>query len=74
MSRLLDELVDDLVCDIDQGDMCGHFFDLEVLDLNLDSRLDILMTINSGVSGQLVSYTIPDDFRYVSFDFRYLIQ
>ena len=64
-SRLIDTLVDDLECDI-ESDMCGHFFDLEVLDLNLDSRLDVLMTINSGVYGQLVVYEIPDDFRYIT--------
>ena len=46
--------------------MCGHFFDLSIADLNLDSNLDLLMTINSGVYGELVVYDIPEDFRFVS--------
>ena len=44
--------------------MCGHFFDITLADINLDSRADILMTINSGVYGELVVYQIPDDFRF----------
>ena len=62
-SRLLGELVDDLVCEAGV-DMCGHFFDITLADINLDSRADILMTINSGVYGELVVYQIPDDFRF----------
>ena len=70
-SRLLGELVDDLDCEAGV-DMCGHFFDLSIADLNLDSNLDLLMTINSGVYGELVVYDIPEDFRFVCFVFRCL--
>jgi len=40
-----------------------HFFDVEVVDVNNDGRLDLLVTINSVFNGTLLVYEIPDDFR-----------
>jgi len=40
-----------------------HFFDVEIVDVNKDGRLDLLVTINSVTDGSLVVYEIPDDFR-----------
>ena len=44
-----------------------RFFDLEISDVNNDSYLDLLVTINSPTDGRLVVYEIPEDFRFAVF-------
>ncbi|XP_070564037.1 uncharacterized protein [Ptychodera flava] len=45
---------------IDEG--IGRYFDLEVADLNMDGRLDLLVSVNRNFNGTLVAYEIPDNF------------
>ncbi|XP_077981761.1 uncharacterized protein LOC144436776 [Glandiceps talaboti] len=45
---------------IDEG--LGHYFDLEVADLNMDGRLDVLVTVNRNFNGTVMAYEIPDNF------------
>ncbi|XP_070563360.1 uncharacterized protein [Ptychodera flava] len=45
---------------IDEG--LGHYFDLEVVDLNMDGKLDLLVSVNRNFNGTMMAYEIPDDF------------
>jgi len=41
----------------------NRYFDIELVDLNMDGNLDLLVSINSDSSGALIAYEIPRDFR-----------
>ncbi|XP_022106944.1 uncharacterized protein LOC110988043, partial [Acanthaster planci] len=41
----------------------NRYFDIELVDLNMDGSLDLLLSINSETDGKLVAYEIPRDFR-----------
>ena len=43
-------------------DSIGSVFEVEVVDLNNDGKMDLLVTTN-GNNGTLLAYEIPDDFR-----------
>ena len=40
-----------------------RFFNLEFSDVNKDGRLDLLVTKNAQINGEVYAYEIPDDFR-----------
>ncbi|CAH1247704.1 Hypp7993 [Branchiostoma lanceolatum] len=42
-------------------DELGVYFSVEVADMNSDSRLDLLVTVNSPDNGTVLVYEIPDD-------------
>jgi len=43
-------------------DTIGSVFEVDIVDVNNDGRLDLLVTTN-GANGTLLAYEIPDDFR-----------
>lgn len=62
-SRILMNVTSDVDCIPEVGAICGNFFEVVGEDMNLDGRMDLLISINSEVYGTLIVLEIPDDFR-----------
>ncbi|XP_038069638.1 uncharacterized protein LOC119738760 [Patiria miniata] len=40
-----------------------RYFDIQLVDLNIDGNVDLLVSVNSNQNGKLLAYEIPRDFR-----------